>query len=253
MKTRKRTIANRYELREVIGRGGMATIYRANDRRSGREVALKLMRPDLAEDPAFTARFVGEAERAASIAHRNVLTIYDHGHEGDPYIAMELVTGPDLATLLARDGRLSPERAVEIAMQVAAALAAAHRHGIVHRDVKPSNLLLTDEGRVKVVDFGIARGHDETSVTATGSTLGSVDYFSPEQARGDPATEASDVYALGIVLYEMLTGRRPFTGDSAYAIAVKRISEDPPDPRSVVPDLPQALVAVVMRALRREP
>jgi len=185
----------------------------------------------------------------------NIVSVYDYGTDPDgetQYIVMEVVNGQDLAAILRERGRLSTDDAVQVAIAVASALEAAHRRGIVHRDVKPGNILITDDGDVKVTDFGIARAVSEASMTVTGTTLGSVHYFSPEQARGDEVTGASDVYALGIVLYEMLTGRRPFEGDSAAGVALKRLNEDPQPPSAYRP-VPSGLSAIVMRALERDP
>ena len=246
-------IAGRYTLRSLIGQGGMAAIYRGWDSQLEREVAVKVLHQQYGSDPEFVARFRQEARNAGSLAHPNIVPVHDYGSEdGAQFIVMELVEGRDLATVLRDRRRLPVGDAVEIALQVAAGLEAAHRRGIVHRDVKPANILLTHEGGVRVVDFGIARAVAEAGLTTTGTTLGSVHYFSPEQARGAEVTPASDVYALAIVLYEMLTGRRPFEGDSPAAIALKRLSHDPAPPAEFDATLPPALVAVVMRALERD-
>ena len=251
-----RLINGRYRLIAPLGEGGMATLWRAVDEQLDREVAVKLLRPQYSADPGFARRFKQEARSAGSLAHPNIVTVYDYGQDGEDaatqYIAMQLVDGQDLSSLLRDRGRLSVADAVRVALGVASALEAAHRRGIVHRDVKPGNILITEDGDVKVTDFGIARAVSETSMTVTGTTLGSVHYFSPEQARGDEVTGASDVYALGIVLFEMLTGRRPFEGDSAAGVALKRLTEDPPPPTEFRPDLAPALAAIVMRALARE-
>ena len=202
-------LGGRYRLVELLGSGGMATIYRATDTQLGRDVALKLLRPEYLQDPEFSTRFRAEAQAAASLTHPNVVTVYDYGEEASgPYLVMELVDGEDLATILRRSGPLPPRQAARIAAGVARALAAAHARGLVHRDVKPGNVLIGRDGQVKVVDFGIARAIAEAQVTLPGTTLGSVHYFSPEQARGEPATASSDIYSLGIVLYELLTGSR---------------------------------------------
>ncbi len=254
MQTLQRTIAGRYQLLERIGGGGMATIHRALDRQLQREVAVKLVRPELEESSELAERFLKEARRLARFSHPNIVAVHDYGVDGETqYIVMELVRGSDLSRLIRRRGRLKPELAAEIASQVAAALQAAHRHGIVHRDVKPANILLTRDGDVKLADLGIARAMEEIGQTATGETIGSVDYFSPEQVRGEPAGPPTDIYALGMVLYEMLAGRRPFGGDTPAAVALSRLTSDPQDPRSIVPDLPARLVAISMRALAREP
>src|SRR4029077_6152038 len=184
-------------------------------------------------DPGFATRFRQEARSVASLSHPNIVSVYDYGTDAEgatQYIVMQLVEGRDLAAILKERGRINTDDAVQVAIAVASALEAAHRRGIVHRDVKPGNILITEDGDVKVTDFGIARAVSEASMTVTGTTLGSVHYFSPEQARGDEVTGRSDVYALGIVLYEMLTGHRPFEGDSAAGGALKRLTENPPRP-----------------------
>ncbi|HEX2194800.1 MAG TPA: protein kinase [Candidatus Limnocylindria bacterium] len=245
-----RVIAGRYEFIEQIGGGGMATVYRARDRNLDREVAVKLIRAELGANPDFAARFSDEARRMARFSHRNIVGVHDYGVDGEAqFIVMELVRGRSLAHLIAQHGRLEPRRVAEIAVDVAAALQAAHRFGIVHRDVKPGNILITADGEAKLADLGIAQAADEAGHTTTGQTLGSVDYFSPEQARGEPAGPQTDIYALGVVMYEMLTGRRPFVGDSAAAIALNRLVSAPPDPRKVVPGLPSALADIVLRAM----
>ena len=247
-------IGGRYDISDTLGRGGMATVYRARDTQLERDVAVKLMRADLAEDPVFEARFVNEARNAASISHPNVVTVLDFGTDGPgPYLVMELVEGGELSGLIARDGPLPPKRAAAIAAEVADALEAAHARGIVHRDVKPGNILIAADGHPRVADFGIARATGEQSLTGTGTSLGTVDYFSPEQARGEAATAASDIYALGVVLYEMLTGQRPFSGETPYAVAVARLDAPPPDPRAVRRSIPKALATVVQRAMATDP
>src|SRR5688572_7264597 len=251
-----RLISARYRLIAPLGEGGMATIWRAVDEQLDREVAVKLLRPQFSSDPGFAARFKQEARAAGGLSHPSIVSVYDYGtdgDDGDQYIVMELVEGRDLATILRDRGALSTDDSVRIAIAVASALEVAHRKGIVHRDVKPGNILITDGGDVKVTDFGIARAVAEASMTVTGTTLGSVHYFSPEQARGDEVTGASDVYALGIVLFEMLSGRRPFEGDSAAAVALKRLNEDPPTPAAMGRPLPAGLESIVMRGLAREP
>ena len=247
-------ISGRYRLIAPLGEGGMATIWRAVDEQLDREVAVKLLREQYGNDAGFAARFKQEARAAGSLQHPNIVPVYDYGTDTDgaQFIVMQLVEGDDLAALLRERTRLETDDAVRVAIGVASALEAAHRRGLVHRDVKPGNILITDDGDVKVTDFGIARAVAEASMTVTGTTLGSVHYFSPEQARGDEVTGSSDVYSLGIVLYEMLTGRRPFEADSAAGVALKRLNEDPPPPESFVP-LPSGLSAIVMRALQREP
>ena len=232
----------------------MATIYRALDTQLGREVAVKLLRPEYLRDPDFSSRFRQEAQNAASLSHPNVVTVYDYGEDpSGPYIVMEYVDGEDLASILRRVGPLPPQQAARVAAAIARALAAAHARGIVHRDVKPSNVLIGQDGRVKVVDFGIARALAEAQMTLPGTTLGSVHYFSPEQARGEPATAASDVFALGIVLFEMMTGRRPWESDSAASVALARLSGPVPDPALIRPAIPPELAAISRRAMAMDP
>jgi tRNA A-37 threonylcarbamoyl transferase component Bud32 len=248
------TLDGRYRLIELLGQGGMATIYRAADTGLGRDVALKLLRPEYLRDPDFSSRFRQEAQAAASLSHPNVVTVFDYGEDpSGPYIAMELVDGEDLATILKRSGALPPRQAARIAAGVARALAAAHAKGLIHRDVKPGNVLIGRDGRVKVVDFGIARAVAEAQMTLPGTTLGSVHYFSPEQARGETTTEASDIYSLGIVLYELLTGVRPWTGDSAASVALARLSGPVPDPIAVRSAIPPDLAAITRKALAAAP
>jgi serine/threonine-protein kinase len=247
-------LGGRYRLVELLGQGGMATIYRATDAQLHRDVAVKVLRPEYGRDPDFVARFRQEAQAAASLSHPNVVGVYDFGATADgPYIVMELVDGEDVATLLARHGPLPPRQAAQLAAEVARALAAAHARGIVHRDVKPGNILVSSDGRVKVADFGIARAWADARLTLPGVTLGSVHYFSPEQALGEQATEQSDIYSLGVVLYELLSGRRPWEGDSAAAIATARINAEPPFVSAVRPSVPPALEAIDRRALNPDP
>lgn len=251
-----RVIGGRYRLLTPIGEGGMATVWRAMDEQLDREVAVKILRPQFSADAAFTARFRQEARAAGSLSHPNVVQVYDHGIDADgttQFIVMQLVVGPDLSSILADHGPLPAAEAARIGAGAALALDAAHRRGLIHRDVKPGNILLTADGDVLVTDFGISRAASEASLTATGTTIGSVHYFSPEQAAGEPITAASDIYSLGIVLYEMLTGHRPFEGDSAAGVALKRLSEDPPAMATQGVAVPATLEAVVMRALARDP
>jgi eukaryotic-like serine/threonine-protein kinase len=247
-------LGGRYRLIELLGQGGMATIYRALDTQLGRDVAIKLLRPEYLRDPDFGSRFRQEAQNAASLSHPNVVTVYDYGEDpSGPYIVMEFVDGEDLATILRRNGSLPPTQAARIAAAVARALEAAHARGIIHRDVKPGNVLIGRDGRVKVVDFGIARAIAEAQMTLPGTTLGSVHYFSPEQARGEPTSAPSDIYALGIVLFEMLTGSRPWEGDSAASVALARLSGPVPDPVLLRPSLPSDLAAITRKALALDP
>jgi len=231
----------------------MSTVYRAHDEQLDRPVAFKRLRAELDEQHRFTTRFAGEAKRAASINHPNVVALYDVGTDGGPYIVMELVEGGDLALLLRTEGRLPAERAAQLTADAAAGLQAAHDAGVTHRDVKPGNILVGPDGRGMVGDFGIARAVGDGTLTKTGAVLGSVDYFSPEQTRGERAGPPSDIYALGVVLYELLTGQRPFRGDSPYAIAVDRLHRPAPDPRDVRPDVPAGLAQIATRAMAIDP
>jgi serine/threonine-protein kinase len=247
-------LAGRYELVELLGQGGMATIFRGHDTQLGRDVAVKVLRAEYGRDPAFVARFRQEAQSAAALSHPNVVQVFDYGMEaGDPFIVMELIDGGDLAVVLNERGAFEPLAAARIAQQIFEALDAAHGRGIVHRDTKPTNVLLTTAGRAKVADFGIARAFSEAQLTMPGTTLGSVHYFSPEQARGEMVTTASDVYSAGLVLFEMLTGKRAWTGDSAGAVAVARLAGDPPAPSSLRSGVPQLMDIAVRRALARVP
>ena len=246
-------LSDRYRLIELLGQGGMATIYRAHDSRLDRDVAVKVLRPEYGRDPEFGFRFRQEAQAAASLNHPNIVAVHDFGQDKvGPFIVMELVDGEDIATTIRRDGPMRPRQAAAIVADVARALSAAHARGIVHRDVKPGNIMLTRDGRPKVTDFGIARAVAEAQMTLPGTTLGSVHYFSPEQVRGQPATAASDTYSLGIVLYELLVGRRPWEGDSAASIAVARLSGSPPGPSDVRSHVPPVLDAIVRKALALE-
>jgi serine/threonine-protein kinase len=247
-------LGGRYRLIELLAQGGMATIFRARDAQLERDVAIKVLRPEYGRDPDFLARFRQEAQSVASLNHPNIVAVYDYGQdEQGPYIVMELVDGEDLATLVREGGPIPPRQAARMAASVARALQAAHGAGMVHRDVKTSNVLLSRDGQVKVVDFGIARAVAEAQITLPGTTLGSVHYFSPEQARGEPATAASDIYSLGIVLFELLTGRRPWEGDSAASIAMARLSGPVPMPSDYRAGIPHALEAIDRKALMLEP
>ncbi|HLB44983.1 MAG TPA: protein kinase, partial [Candidatus Limnocylindrales bacterium] len=247
-------LAGRYRLVELLGQGGMATIFRGHDVQLGRDVAVKVLRAEYGRDPAFVARFRQEAQSAAALSHPNVVNVFDYGMEaGDPFIVMEMLDGGDLAAVIKERGALELLAAARIGQQIFEALDAAHGRGIVHRDIKPTNVLLTRAGRVKVADFGIARAFSEAQLTMPGTTLGSVHYFSPEQARGEMVTSASDVYSAGLVLFEMLTGQRAWTGDSAGAVAVARLAGDPPAPSSIRSGVPQVLDISVRRALARVP
>ncbi|HEY7400752.1 MAG TPA: Stk1 family PASTA domain-containing Ser/Thr kinase [Actinomycetota bacterium] len=248
-------LAGRYRLEASIGSGGMAEVFRAFDTTLDRPVAVKILAPQYATDPGFVDRFRREAQAAARLNHPNVVSVYDSGSDdGTHFIVMEYIEGRTLADFLARGGRLDPTKAVEIAMHIADALDAAHAQGVIHRDIKSGNVMVTRTGVVKVMDFGIARiAEGADNVTQTAAVLGTASYLSPEQAQGRPVDVRSDIYSLGVVLYEMLTGRPPFTGDTAMAVAYRHVNETPPHPSSKNMDVSPALDAVVMRALAKNP
>lgn len=249
----KKILDNRYELERKIGEGGMARIYVGLDRRLNRRVAIKIPHSHFLNEPDFLDRFRHEAQAAAMLAHPNIVDIFDVGQDGDiHYIVMEYVDGTDLKSLINREAPLAIDRAVQLAEQIARGLHAAHRAGMVHRDVKPQNVIVTPDGRAHVTDFGVAKSHLSTALTETGVAFGTVDYLSPEQAQGRPATPQSDVYALGILLYEMLTGRLPFKGENAVAVAMKHVSEAPTPPRHLNPSIPPGLEALVLRSLEKD-
>jgi serine/threonine-protein kinase len=258
--TQPRLLGGRYELDGVIGRGGMAEVYRARDLRLDRVVAIKTLRSDLARDPTFQARFRREAQSAASLNHPSVIAVYDTGedtmdHNPVPYIVMEYVEGRTLRDVLQEEHRLSPERALQMTDGILRALDYSHRGGIVHRDIKPANVMLTTAGEVKVMDFGIARALADSAatMTATAQVIGTAQYLSPEQARGERVDARSDIYSTGCVLYELLTGRPPFQGDSPVAIAYQHVREEAPQPSQLDPSIPQYVNAIVMKALAKDP
>jgi eukaryotic-like serine/threonine-protein kinase len=249
-----RTLGDRYEIESALGHGGMATVYRGRDRVLGRPVAIKVLAERYSGDEKFVTRFRREARAAAGLNHTNIVSVFDTGDtDGRHYIVMEMVEGETLADLLRREGPLSPDRAARIAGTVARALEAAHEKGLIHRDVKPGNVMLTRDGDVKVMDFGIARAATDDTLTQTGMVLGTASYLSPEQSRGEPVNHRSDVYSLGCVLYEMLTGRPPFEGGTPVGVAYKHVHERPDPPSSVNPAVPPEVEAVVMRALEKDP
>jgi serine/threonine-protein kinase len=248
---------NRYEIQRHLARGGMAEVYVARDLLLDRPVALKVLFPELSADQTFVERFRREAQAAANLNHPNVVSVYDWGEEGSTYfIVMEYVDGPTLRDLVRQEGRLHPTRAADIGADIANALSFAHRNGVIHRDVKPGNVLITRTGQVKVTDFGIARAARDSAgenLTQTGTVMGTATYFSPEQAQGQAIDQRSDVYALGVVLYEMVTGRPPFQGDNPVAIAYQHVQETPIPPAQLNPDVPPELQAVILRALAKRP
>ena len=255
-----RRLGGRYSLGAVIGHGGMAEVHRGRDVRLGRDVAIKILRSDLARDPAFQGRFRREAQSAASLNHPAIVAVYDTGEDRvdgtvSPYIVMEYVEGRTLRDVLATEGRLLPQRALEITAQICSALEQAHHAGIVHRDIKPANVMLTPSGEVKVMDFGIARAVTGASatMTQTAAVIGTAHYLSPEQARGEHVDARSDIYSTGCLLYELLTGAPPFTGDTPVAVAYQHVREDPIPPSSVEPDVSPAIDAIVFKAMAKNP
>jgi eukaryotic-like serine/threonine-protein kinase len=247
---------DRYELVSHVARGGMAQVYLAKDLLLDRPVALKVLFPELSVDQAFVTRFRREAQAAANLSHPNIVSIYDWGEgERTYFIVMEYIDGRTLAQLI-RQGPLDAERAASIAADVAGALSFAHRHGVIHRDIKPGNVLIDNSGQVKVTDFGIARavgGGAQDGLTQTGAVMGTATYFSPEQAQGQSVDARTDIYSLGVVLYEMVTGRIPFAGDNPVAIAYKHVREDPVAPTEVNRAVPPALEAIILQAMAKDP
>jgi serine/threonine-protein kinase len=250
-------LGDRYEMQEPIGRGGMATIYRAVDLRMGRVVAAKILREVYSTDPKFVTRFQREARAASALQHPNIVQVFDYGQSGDNYyIVMEFVDGSDLRRYLKKNGVLSNDRVIQIAHDVALGLGAAHKLGIVHRDVKPQNVMLNDHGLVKLTDFGIASMYKDAEaerLTTTGMTLGTVQYYAPEQAQGEVVSPAADVYALGIVMYEMLTGRTPFDGDTPVTVAMRHIQDLPEPPSAYNPRITPGLERIILRCLEKDP
>ncbi len=251
--TTPRVFSNRYELTHLIARGGMAQVFRARDRLLDRPVAIKVLFPELSVDQAFVERFRREAQAAANLSHPNIVPVFDWGEDGGTYfIVMEFIDGQPLSAVLRATGPMPPARVADIGVHVAAALAFAHRHGVIHRDVKPGNVLITDEGQVKVTDFGIARAvNTEESLTQTGAVMGTATYFSPEQAEGIGVDSRSDIYSLGVVMYEMVAGRPPFLGETPVAVASKHVRDQPPPLRDLAPGVPPALEAVIMKAMAK--
>ena len=251
----ERVLSDRYRIVKHLARGGMADVYEAEDTLLSRSVAVKVLHANFASDQAFVARFRREAQAAANLSHPNIVAIFDWGQdEGTYFMVMELIRGRTLREVMRTEGAIMPRRAAEIAAEAAAALSIAHQHGVYHRDIKPGNIMITEDGAVKVTDFGIARALDDSEeLTRTGAVIGTATYFSPEQAQGLPADERSDVYALGIVLYEMLAGKPPFTGESPVAVAYQHVSEHAVSPDQVNPEAPRELSAIAEHAIRKSP
>ena len=258
--TTPQVLGERYEIGGVLGRGGMAEVHRGRDLRLGREVAVKVLRQDLARDPSFQVRFRREAQAAASLNHPAIVAVYDTGEDrtttgATPYIVMEYVEGDTLRDVLRREGPLSPERAMALAADICGALDFSHRNGIVHRDVKPGNVMITPQGTVKVMDFGIARAVSDSAatMTSTAAVIGTAQYLSPEQARGEGVDARSDVYSMGCMLYELVTGAPPFTGDSPVSVAYQHVREDPRLPSSINAEIPAELDAILLKAMSKNP
>jgi eukaryotic-like serine/threonine-protein kinase len=259
--TQARLLGGRYQVGELLGYGGMAEVHRGRDLRLGRDVAIKMLRTDLARDNTFQMRFRREAQNAAALNHPAIVAVYDTGEEraptGEvlPYIVMEFVAGRTLKEVLAAEGRIMPRRALEMTADICAALEFSHRHGIIHRDIKPGNVMLTPNGQVKVMDFGIARAlaSGATTMTQTSAVIGTAQYLSPEQARGEAVDARSDVYAAGCVLFELLCGHPPFVGDSPVAVAYQHVREDPRPPSASNRDVSPDLDAIVLKALAKNP
>ncbi|MEU1588488.1 Stk1 family PASTA domain-containing Ser/Thr kinase [Micromonospora sp. NPDC005710] len=261
MTAQARLLGGRYQVGELLGYGGMAEVHRGRDLRLGRDVAIKMLRTDLARDATFQMRFRREAQNAASLNHPAIVAVYDTGEEtaptGEtlPFIVMEFVNGRTLKEVLGAEGRLQPRRALEICADTCAALEFSHRHGIIHRDIKPGNVMLTQTGQVKVMDFGIARAlaSGATTMTQTSAVIGTAQYLSPEQARGEAVDARSDVYAAGCVLFELVCGHPPFVGDSPVSVAYQHVRETPPTPSDINPDVTPAVDAIVLKALSKNP
>jgi eukaryotic-like serine/threonine-protein kinase len=258
--TTPQVLGERYEIGGVLGRGGMAEVHRGRDLRLGREVAVKVLRSDLARDPSFQVRFRREAQAAASLNHPAIVAVYDTGEDrtalgATPYIVMEYVEGETLRDVIRREGHLSAERAMSLAADICGALDFSHRNGIVHRDVKPGNVMITPQGTVKVMDFGIARAVSDSAatMTSTAAVIGTAQYLSPEQARGESVDARSDVYSMGCLLYELVTGAPPFSGDSPVAVAYQHVREDARLPSSINPEVPPELDAILMKSMSKNP
>jgi serine/threonine protein kinase len=254
MATTPRILLDRYEVGRLLGAGGMAEVFEGRDRLLARRVAIKVLQAQFARDPSFLIRFKREAQAAASLSHPNIVGVYDTGTEdGTHFIVMEYVEGRTLKDAIRGEGPLYPDRAAEICEDVCSALAAAHARGLIHRDIKPGNVMLTPEGKVKVMDFGIARATTSETITQTAAVVGTAQYISPEQAQGQTVDYRSDLYSLGCCLYEMLTGTVPFTGATPVAIAYRHVREDPTPPRMLNADVPAPLEAICLKAMAKLP
>jgi serine/threonine protein kinase len=254
MATTPHVLLDRYEVGRLLGAGGMAEVFEGRDRLLARRVAIKVLQAQFARDPSFLIRFKREAQAAASLSHPNIVAVYDTGTEdGTHFIVMEYVEGRTVKEVIRAEGPLYPERAAEICADVCNALVAAHARGLIHRDIKPGNVMLTPEGKVKVMDFGIARATTSETITQTAAVVGTAQYISPEQAQGQAVDYRSDLYSLGCCLYEMLTGTVPFTGATPVAIAYRHVREDPTPPRQLNPDVPAPLEAICLKAMAKLP
>ncbi|UQU64923.1 Stk1 family PASTA domain-containing Ser/Thr kinase [Couchioplanes caeruleus] len=261
MTAQARLLGGRYQVGELLGYGGMAEVHRGRDLRLGRDVAIKMLRSDLARDATFQERFRREAQNSAALNHPAIVAVYDTGEETSPagekqpFIVMEFVNGRTLKEVLAAEQRLQPRRALEIIADICAALEFSHRHGIIHRDIKPGNVMITQNGQVKVMDFGIARAlaSGATTMTQTSAVIGTAQYLSPEQARGESVDARSDVYAAGCVLFELVVGHPPFVGDSPVSVAYQHVREDPKAPSDINRDVPPDVDAIVLKALAKNP
>ncbi len=246
-------LGKRYEIVEKIGKGGMATVYKAKDKTLNRYVAVKVLKDEYANDEEFIRKFQIEAQSAAALSHPNIVSIYDVANEGDiHYIVMELIEGKTLKDIINEKGKLPWQEACKIASQIASGLSAAHKNHIIHRDIKPHNIVMTKDNVAKITDFGIAKAVSSSTINANSNSLGSVHYFSPEHARGGYTDEKSDIYSLGVVLYEMVTGKLPFDGDTAVSIAMKHLKDTPEEPISIVSDIPKGLNDIIMKAMQKE-
>ena len=247
-------IGSRYEILDKVGNGGMATVYKAKDKVLNRFVAIKVLKEEFTTDMEFIRRFNAEAQSAAGFTHPNIVSVYDVGHDDNIYyIVMELVQGKTLKQIIVEDGTLPWKWATNVAIQIALALEAAHKNNIIHRDIKPHNIIITEDGVAKVTDFGIAKAVSNSTITAFGSTIGSVHYFSPEHARGGITDAKSDLYSLGVVMYEMLTGKVPFDADTPVSIALKHMQEELVEPIKLNPNIPLALNQIIVKAMQKEP